>query len=212
MAVIQGGASGALADVDTTFLAQRISQRPVQNLGWYSVGATSGALTGVAAAAPVFSLRNITSPNLLMVRRVSVGFSTTTAFTAAQALEYDLFFARTFTASDSAGTAIAITGNLNKLRTSLATPTSLDCRISAAAAITAGTRTLDTVALGIAAGSSTGVGTTMPLTTLMAHEAGAHPIILAQNEGLVITNGIAMGAIGVIRLYVNIEFAEVAAY
>jgi hypothetical protein len=47
---------------------------------------------------------------------------------------------------------------------------------------------------------------------LLSHEAGDYPVILAQNEGLVITNGVAMGAAGVINLHVNVEFAEVASY
>lgn len=211
MAVIEGGTTGALQEVDSTFKAARTTLRPMEILAWNSVGATSGALTGVAANGPVFSLRNISS-NLLVVRRVQVGFSTTTAFTTAQALAYGLIFARSFTASDSAGTAIVQTGSQNKHRTSLATPTSLDMRISAAAALTAGTRTLDTVPLGVASGASTAVGTVMPTTPLLSHDAGDHPLVLAQNEGLVITNLIAMGAAGVINLHVNIEYAEVTSY
>jgi len=168
-------------------------------------------MTVVAAGGPVFALRNIGS-NLLTVKRVSVGFVTTTAFTTAQALAYQLFFARGFTASDTGGTAIAITANQNKNRTSLATPTSLDCRIGSTGAITAGTRTLDTVALGIAGGSSTAVGTSMPPTNLFSHDAGDYPIVLAQNEGLVITNNIVMGVAGVINLHVNVEFAEMSSY
>ena len=197
--------------IDTSHNAGRASIRPDEALTWISVGATSGALTGVAATAPVFSLRNI-GANVLVVRRITVSFITTTAFTAAQGLGYSLSFARSFSASDSGGNAIAITGSQNKMRTSLATPTNLDCRISTTAALTAGTRTLDTVALGIAGGSSTGVGTSMPMTTLVQHDAGDYPIVLANNEGLVIANNIAMGAAGVVNLYINIEFAEATAY
>lgn len=212
MAKIEDGTSPAtLAAVDNTFKALRTSIRPAEVLGWYSVGAVSGAMTGVAANGPVFSVRNI-SANLLMVRRMQVGFVTTTAFTTAQGLNYGVFFARAFAASDTGGTAIAITGSANKHRTALATPTSMDMRIGSTGAITAGTRTLDTVSLGVAAGSSTGVGVVMPITTLISHDAGDHPIILAQNEGLVIANLIAMGAAGVINLQVNIEFAETTSY
>ena len=122
------------------------------------------------------------------------------------------FFARSFSASDTGGTALAITGSQNKHRTSLATPTSLDCRISSTAALTAGTRTLDTVALAATYGSSTAVGTSMPVTPLLSNDAGDYPVVLAQNEGLVVTNLIAMGAAGVINLSVNIEFAEATSF
>jgi len=36
--------------------------------------------------------------------------------------------------------------------------------------------------------------------------------VLAQNEGFIIANGIAMGAAGVIRLQVSVEYAETATY
>ena len=197
--------------IDASHNAGRASIRPDEALTWISVGAASGALTGVAAAGPVFSFRNIGS-NVLVVRRMTVGFITTTAFTTAQGLGYSLSFARSFSASDSGGTPIAITGSQNKMRTSLPTPTNLDCRISSTAALTAGTRTLDTVSLGVVGGTSDAVGTSMPVTALVQHDAGDYPIVLANNEGLVITNNIAMGAAGVVNLYVNIEFAEATTY
>lgn len=205
------GSGGAILEVDATFKAARVSLRPAEVINWNSFGAVSGALTGVAAAGPVFSFRN-TGANPLMVRRIQVGFATTTAFTAAQALVYSLLKANGFTASDSGGTSL-YTAGANKHRNSMTNIASApDIRIAAAAALTAGTRALEAVALGIAGGSSTGVGTSMPQTPLLSHDAGDYPLILAQNEGLVIANGIAMGAAGVIQLLVNIEFAEVVSY
>ena len=197
--------------IDASHSAARNSIRPDEALTWISVGATSGLLTAAAAAAPVFSLRNI-GTNLLVIRRVSVGFITTTAFTSAQGLAFNLFVARSFTASDTGGTAIAVTANQNKMRTSLATPTNLDMRIATTGAVTAGTRVLDTVAIGVAGGAATGVGAAMSPQNLLQHDAGDYPLVLAQNEGIVITNNLAMGAAGVINLHVNIEFAEMASY
>ena len=205
------GAGGAIAEVDATFKASRTSLRPAEVINWESFGAASGALTLIAAAGPVFSLRN-TGANPLMVRRVQIGFVTITAFTAAQALAYQLLKATGFTVSDSAGTAL-YTAGANKHRSSFTNIASApDVRIAAAVALTAGTRTLEAVALGIAGGSSTGVGTSMPITPLLSHDAGDYPLILAQNEGLVIANTLLMGAAGVINLHVNIEFAEVTTY
>ena len=213
MAVIEGGTTGALAEVEAASLAQRVTLRPLSTLVWNSIGAASGALTGVAAGGPIFSFRNI-SANLILVRRVGIGFMTTTAFTVAQPLDFALFAARAFTVSDSAGTPIVQTGSQNKHRTSLATPTSLDVRISAAAALTAGTRTLDTVSLGMTAAMAGGLATGLsPMQdNLLQHTADDYPLVLAQNEGFIITNGIAMGAAGVIKAYVNFEYAEIAAF
>lgn len=211
MAVIEGGTTGALAEVDTAFKAQRASLRPIEALGWYSFGARSGLLTGVAANGPVFSLRN-TGTNLLAIRRFSLGFSVTTAFTTAQALEFGALFATSFTASDSGGTALFVAG-ANKHRRSFTNITAApDIRIASTAALTAGTRTLDTVPLAVANGSAAALAGVMPPTLMFAHDEGDYPIILAQNEGLVITNLVAMGAAGVISLNVNIELAEVTSF
>jgi hypothetical protein len=211
MAIQIQGNGGTTQEVDATFRAARVSLRPVEVIGYYTVGGASGALTGVAANGPVFSFRN-TGSNLILVRRLSVGFVTTTAFTTAQGLAYQLLRANSFTASDSGGTALFTAGQ-NKHRNSFTNITSApDIRISSTGALTAGTRTLETAGMGIAGGSSTAVGTSMPTEDLLGYDSGDYPLVLAQNEGFVITNGIAMGAAGVIRLQVSVEFAETAAY
>ena len=211
MAIQLIGPSGATQEVDAAFKAARVSIRPVEVINWLSYGAVSGALAGVAANGPLFSLRN-TGANLLMVRRVQVGFVTTAAFTAAQGLVYQMLKANGFTVSDTGGTALYVAGQ-NKHRLGFTNITAApDIRISTTAALGAGTRTLETVSMGIAGGTSNGLGTSMPMTALLSHDTGDHPVILAQNEGLVITNVIAMGAAGVIQLHVNIELAEMASY
>ena len=211
---LTGGASGIDADVDTTFKALRVSIRPAEVSGWFSVGARSGAATAVAAAGAVFSLRQLAS-TLLIVRRIGVGFIATTGFTAAQELAYALFVARAFTASDTGGTAIALTGSNAKMRTSLGTPTSVDARIATTAALTAGTKTLDATALAMTGGyalTTAGLVLAPSLNNLLSHDAGDYPLVLAQNEGLNVQNAILMGAAGVGTIYVNIELAEAAAY
>lgn len=211
MAIQVQGNGGTTQEVDATFRAARVSLRPAEVIGYYSVAGASGALTGVAAAGPVWSFRN-TGANLILVRRVSIGFVTTTAFTTAQGLDYQMLRANSFTASDSGGTALFTAGQ-NKHRNSFTNITSApDIRIASTGALTAGTRTLETAGVGIAGGSSTAVGTSMPITDILEQDSGDYPFVLAQNEGFVITNGIAMGAAGVIRLQVSMEYAETAAY
>ncbi len=214
MAIIQSGsAAGTALLVDPAHGAARVSVRPNDVLSWISVGAASGSLTGIAGNAGLFSFRNL-SANPIIVRRVGVGFVTTTAFTAAQMVSFGLFAARAFTASDSGGTAIAFTGANGKHRTSLGTPTSLDCRIATTVALGSGTRTLDVTALGVQAGWSGAAGTTISpaLNNLMSHDTGDYPIVLAQNEGLVIANLTAMGAGGAGIATVAMEFAEASAF
>lgn len=215
MAQIQSGVDATLQTVDPGFKASRTSLRPMENLGWLSIGARSGALTGAAANSAVFSFRNIAA-NPVVVRRVGVGFVCTTGFTTAQELAFGLMVARAFTASDTAGTAIVLTGSNCKMRTSLATLTSVDARIAAAAALTAGTKTLDTNHLGVVGAwalAATAGALIVPLpNNLLQHDAGDYPLVLAQNEGFNIVNLVAMGAVGVGTLYVNVELAEATAY
>jgi hypothetical protein len=214
MAIIQSGsAAGTALLVDPNFGAARVTMRPMDTLGWNSVGVPTGAVTGLAAGAAIFSFRNI-SANPVLVRRVGVGFVTTTAFTASQLVSFGLVVARNFTASDSGGTAVTLTGSNAKHRTTLSTPTSLDCRVSTTAALTAGTRTLDANNLAVAAGWSGTAGTIIvpALNNLLSHDTGDYPLVLAQNEGLIIANLTAMGAAGVGVATVAIEFAEASAF
>jgi hypothetical protein len=214
MAIIQSGSvAGTALLVDPAHGAARVSMRPSDALGWNSVGVASGSLTGIAANAGIFSFRNLSS-NPILVRRVGIGFVTTTAFTAAQMVSFGLLVARSFTASDSGGTAIAFSGANGKHRTALGTPTSVDCRIATTVALGGGTRTLDANALGIQAGWSGAAGTTIApaLNNLMSHDTGDYPIVLAQNEGLVIASLTAMGAGGAGLATVTMEFAEASAF
>jgi hypothetical protein len=206
-------AGNAFADVDATFKALRVSIRPAETLGWNSIGAQTGLITGLAANSAIFSFRNI-SANPILIRRVGVGFISTVAFTAAQRVDYGLMFQRAFTASDTGGTAIALTGNNTKVRTSLATLTSVDCRIAAAAALGAGTKVADANHLSQIGGwvGAAGQGITASLNNLFSHDTGDYPIVLAQNEGINILNLTLMGAAGVGIAHVNIELAEVLSY
>ena len=214
MAGIESPTTGNGQEVDTAMKAARTTLRPMECLGWLSVGAVSGALTGAAANTPIFSFRNL-SANPVLIRRVGIGFIASTGFTAAQMLSYGLIVARAFTVSDSGGTAISLTGSNAKHRTSLAGLTSVDMRIAAAAALTAGTRALDVTALaqiGAWAPLTAGVVLAPAPNNLLSHDAGDYPLVLAQNEGVIITNVTAMGAGGVGTFFTNLEMAEVTTY
>jgi hypothetical protein len=88
-----------------------------------------------------------------------------------------------------------------------------DMRIASTAALTAGTRTLDTNAFAVTngwAGSTLLTTGVVPLQQVELYQNGGneYPIILANNEGIVITNAVAMGATGVMTVAVNIEWTE----
>lgn len=213
MALIQSGADSTLLTVDPTFKAARVVIKPDELVGAYQLSLASGNLTTVAAGGPIFSFRY--APNtstVCVIKRISIGFVCTTAFGAAQQMGFGVYAARSFSGSDSGGTAATLTGNNNKYRTSLATTAVTDIRIGSTAALTAGTRTLDAQALGTNYFWVPGVGTALTQTDLISYDANDYPIVLANNEGFVITNQVLMGATGVGTAVVNVEWFEANAY
>jgi hypothetical protein len=217
MAIIQSGADSTLLTVDPTFKAARVVVKPDELTGAYQVGTASGALTTVAAftstAGHVFAFRWAPGTGALCaIKRVSVGFVCTTAFGSAQQMGFALYSARSYSGSHSGGTAVTLTGNNNKYRTSLTTTGATDVRIGSTTALTAGTHTLDSQPLGATYFWVAGVGTQLANTDLISYDATDYPLILANNEGFVIANTTLMGATGVGSLVVNVEWFEASAY
>lgn len=205
---VSGGAT-----VDSSFKALRVAPLPITPAAAYRAGVRSGSATAVAANGAVFSLRN-TANVPIVIKRVGVGFITTTAFTAAQEVAFGLYVARSWSTADSGGTAVTLTGNTNKKRTTLNNPTGLEVRIASTAALTAGTRTLDTYALSTvgAWSGAAGAGVGPAIDNLWDMTSEDYPIVIGQNEGIVINNLVLMGAAGVGVISVNVGFDEYVTY
>lgn len=209
---------------DVTMLSS-LASSPKNALGQYRIGVSSGLITGAAivAGAPLFSARWGSTTRLAVITRLSAYYVVTTAFTGVQELGLEAVLARGFTASDSGGTALTLTTNNAKMRTSQDTSSFTDIRIAAATLLTAGTRTLDTQAIegfsGISHDPNAAAGTAQIVAQpwlgfdWMATPAnGEHPIVLAQDEGVVVRNTIAFPAAGAVRLWVKMAWAEVSGY
>jgi hypothetical protein len=217
MAIIQSGADSTLLTVDPSFKSARVTIKPDELTGAYQLSLASGALTTVAAstasAGTLFSFRYAPgTSNVCVVKRVSVGWVQTTAFGAAQQMGLGLFVARGFSGADSGGTAATLSGDNQKMRTSLATTGVSNINVGTTAALTAGTRTLDAQPLGAAYFWVPGVGTQLVNTELLAYDVNDYPLVLANQEGFCIQNLILMGATGVGTLVVNVEWFEASAY
>lgn len=186
-------------------------------IGAWSIGLESGALTGAGTNTPIWSCR-YTGTGLAVLERVALFWTTTTAFTAAQFVDHALFVARSFSASDSTGTAATLTGSNGSHRTDFPATGMGDMRISTTAALTAGTRTLDAQPIGVSGNWSSGVGVGNSSTgpqdgnNLYKADDVRYPVVLKNNEGLVINNVTAMGAAGIIKLLVTIEWKEMLNY
>lgn len=183
-------------------------------LGEYSMSLASGTIAaGASAASPIFSFR-YGGKGIAIVKRVTINvYTRDTAFTAGDGI-FRLFAARSFTASDSGGTAATLTTNNGKLRTSFATTAVSDIRISSTAALTAGTRTLDATALATAtvpvAGTVTYTKLVDDLILWSKPTAGDYPLAVATNEGFVISATVP--ATGTWSASVTVEWAEYSSF
>jgi hypothetical protein len=210
---VQIAGSATNAEVEVATKALRVTPKPIDwgSLGIYSIAGVSGTMAAaLAAASPIFSFR-WTTTNVAVIKRVSISAGGITAFTAGSFL-LNLFAARSFSASDTGGTAATLTGNNQKLRTSMGTLTVGDIRWSATATLTAGTRTKDANPLASAVGSTTATAGTflIPPTDLILAKAGDYPLVLAQNEGFVIEATVP--ATGTWQFAATVQWEELAAY
>ncbi|HUX12267.1 MAG TPA: hypothetical protein VMW87_04525 [Spirochaetia bacterium] len=194
----------------------RIGQVESQATGGaaFSLGLKSGStgLTGLVAAAPIFSLRwaSLTTNALITLFRWQ--FVVTTVATVAGLLDSALSVARGFTVADTSGVAVTLSGNDQKKRTAYPS-TGMAMRVAQTAALTAGTRTLDDnpVANDAAWLATTTLGPTADILPGLPprFDPRQEGILLAANEGLVLALIAAMPASVVAQLYVNIEWKEI---
>lgn len=220
MALQFQGNGGTIAEVDgTTFRAIRITPRPTDHgaFGHYRLSTTVALVVTQAANGSLFSFRWGDATRLCVPQKIRLQCLQTAVATATITCRFQVFIARAFTASDSVGTAITLTGNNMKKRTSMGTTLVTDIRKSAVAAgLTVGTRTLD-------AEPVLELSTQQTITTLnqQLYSAdinfescdGVHPYVFAQNEGFIVRGPTTVfGAAGTADLTVDVAWAEVTAY
>jgi len=214
--ILRGVTSGADADVDARFKAQRASMRPPSADAYFRMAAISGLLTTIAAgsatAGHVFAARWGHASKLAMIHYFAMRWRTIAGFTAAQEMALDAFRLTGYTASHSSGTPITLTSPNLKKRISDPATQFTDLRIGAAAALTAGTHTLDTEPFLSDAFAELAAAATVHKGRFDAIFDGTntqdHPLVLAQNEGIIVRNKILMGAGGTGRLIVEMVWSE----
>jgi len=215
MALIASGTVPTqLLEVDNSFKAAHVVQRPLEHGsgGHYRVARNVPLVVTQAANGSLFSFRWGSSTHLAIIQYIRLSCLQTAAATATIFPRFEVFVARTFTASDTAGTALTLTTNSFKKRTSHATTAVTDMRHSAlAAGLTAGTRTLDADPQLVLQTQQT---ITTPNTVLFTvsqdmTDGVDHPIVLAQNEGLIVRGPTTVfGAAGTADLLVELAWVE----
>jgi hypothetical protein len=219
MAIQMQGNGGTVAEVDgTTYRALRTTIRPTEYgaFGQYRLATTVPLVVTQAANGTVFSFRWGDASRLCVIQDIRLQFMQTAAATATIMPVFSVFQARAWSVSDSAGTALTLTTNSFKKRTTMGTTLVTDIRKSAlAAGLTAGTRTLDAdPVLQLAVNSSiTTPNASLYVNDLDLDSGTAHPLIFTQNEGFIVQGpSIVFGAAGTANLLVDVAWAEVAAF
>jgi hypothetical protein len=193
--------------------------RPHGFLSQYKYSGVTGDIgAGAGADSEIFQFRNpdITGKLILIHKIEFNGMRASTAF-AVGAIDIKTTIARGWTANGTGGTALSFASNTNKMRTALADSIAVG-RIATTAALGAGTKNLDAQNSGnIITHSSAGVGAATPIigsiylpkTTLFEADSqkGESPIILAQDEGIVIRATVP--ATGVWNAGIAITWTEV---
>jgi hypothetical protein len=190
-------------------------------LGAYSNSLTSGSIVATGSAnAVIWALRWTDATRFCLIERVRVAAIVDSTITTAVPYNLQLFRSRGFTVSPttSIGTTATLSSNNAKRRTSMGTSLMGGIWIlgTAAAGLTGQTLGNDTDAFATIIGNSgTVVGTqffgTNP-TNLWDDNVDAHPLVLAQNDGLAMQAPLAGPATGTFRVSVSVDWMEVAAY
>lgn len=217
MAFQLAGNSNVVADVGgTTFRALKTTAVPVDygSLGIYRKSLLSGTMAaGLAANSEVFQFRWTDATRVCVIQSVQLdGLSGSATAFAAGFGKIDLVPARAWTADGSGGTAATLTGNNAKMRTSMSTSLGPSIRIASTAALTAGTKTLDTDPVGqlsLSFGTAVSVqyANTVNLIDEAAHEM---PLVLSTQEGFVIRATVP--ATGTWQFGVTVLWAELNSY
>lgn len=191
------------------------------SLGFYRVSAVSGTIgAALAANSEIWQWRWSDATRFALLTRCAISAGANVAATAAAITSLRLTAARAWSVAGSGGTRLTMTGNNQKLRTSMGTSLINDIGISTTGALTAGTKTLDAQDMGgVSMGIGTGAITTsidlsfLKMVELLNIDASTdHPFVAAQNEGVVIRSGIIFPAAMTWAFTVNASWAEVASY
>ena len=218
MAIQLQGSTGVVAEVAGTgfrALKNQISPLEYGTLGSYAVSQVSGTVgAGLAANSEIYQFRWTDATRLCVIHQVILDgvAGSATAFTAGFA-NITVTIARSWSAAGSGGTAASLTGNNQKLRTSMGTTILGESRCATTSALGAGTKTLDASPvgqIGFAVGTTASVSYLGQVFLFNGDPTQGHPIVLAQNEGIAVRATVP--ATGTWQFGVTVKWSEVNAF
>ncbi len=193
----------------------------IGSLGQYRVSTITGTMAAaLAASAQVWQFKWTDATRGAVIKSIRTRFKTLTRFTAGTITDFgfDAFVVRSF-AAGGGGTTLTLTGDNQQMRTNMSASLG-QINISTTAALTAAT-TLDAHPFA----QSFGAGAQVTPSATVANEElpcdinyvarlgdGEYPLMLVQNEGVVIRNRVAWPVAGTGIIMVECVWAEVTAF
>jgi len=229
MAVLEGGTSAVVAEVGAVSAkGLHVITKPIDHgvLGHYRIAPSTGILGATLAAnAQLLQFKWTDATRLAVITYIEARFQTLTKFTAATLTDYgslDGIVIRPTYTGGGGGTALTMTGNNAKVRTSMGTSLVGEIRVATTGLLTAVSATLDTQPF--CSWTMTGSTATSSATVEQGNSqggimydadnggGGSHPLVLAQNEGFIIRNRTVWPAAGTGMYSFTVHWAEVTAF
>jgi hypothetical protein len=188
--------------------------------GTYRVELVAAPVRNELAGACVFSMRWNTADTIMAIRKVKVGYVCTTGFTTPQTVDIGVYSARDWLVPDEGGNG-APTMDLPKLDSSTMPSRICGCRsmvnpghvkVAGLLAVAPGVRTLDAQPMATVMGFPTATAGVFSAE----YEKRSFGLTLATNswvvrnqEGIVMNLLTTLGAAGVLRIYIGLEWDEI---
>lgn len=227
MAVFEGS-TGVLAEVGAAAASPlHVTTKPLNcgALGHYRMVATTGTIAAaLAASAQLFTLRWLDATRFFVLHKFTLRFQALTLFTAATLTDFGFDLMKATAVSAGGGGTDLSASAKTKMRSTMGASL-LDsggaCRIATTAALTALT-TLDALPIASSIGDSQRVNPAAATEEQRVNDptliyvadmgAGEHPLVLAQNEGLVARNRTVWPAAGTGIVQIEMVWSEVDAF
>lgn len=176
----------------------------------FSTGAITGIVAGTSTLGHLAALRWTDAVKTARIRAIELEALITTAFGAPQEVGFEVYQARTFTALHTSGNAVDFSGaaGAGKKRSAYPVNNLFAGRVSAAAALTAGTHTLDTDAIARCGFWAGAIGAKLERQRFDFSLIEPGGIFCTQDTGPIIRNTILWGATGVGKLHITVEWEE----
>ena len=184
--------------------------------GTYRIALASAPIRNELAGSCIFSLRWASALAVMVIRKIKIGYVCTTGFTAPQTVDIGVYAARDWLVSDSGGDPAPFNVAASKLDSNcwISEVAAGDGRIGGPLAVTAGVRTLDAQPMFTLVGFPTataGVFNADWDEKAIGVTIATNSWVCRGNEGVVMNLLTDLGAAGIIRVYVGIEWDEVNA-